>query len=695
MKRKLAWFGLGFAGAEWFAAYMPPLALVPAAAFLVCLLVVLRRLPRAPLLGAGAGLCCFALYSLLVVAPVTNLAGRICTCTVVVETDAETSFQEGQLRGTLRVEALDGEPADFRVSCEAFPATAAGQCFSAQFQFRPLEQDRYRMNSLSDGVFLQADYLGDCQPLADSGALRFVLFRLRQNWSARLQRWLPSRLGELESALLLGERSTLRDETQDVFRAAGVSHLLAVSGLHVALLCGVFAPGRKFRFLRPLILLRAGMVLFYMVLTGLPVSVQRAGLVFLLALAGDFFLQPVDLLTSTGAAAILLGLQNAYAPCDVGFQLSFCAVLGVQAATALSRWEKAWLCPRREEADATPRLRAMMLGAADAVQVTALATLATMPVLIAHGMSASGVGVLSNLLVVWMLRYLLLLGLAVLVLGALPFLSPVAHLVSLFLAVWLQVFLQIVSWCATLPLARIVLPQRYTLLVLAVLGVLALLFWVSRQMIWYLPAALACASAAVVLGLWARKDVVTVALVGTANNPCAVCTQNDRTLVLFRGGESNLRAVREYLADRGRTDIELLVDLRQDPGELDFGAEQILLLEEQADLYCNCTVLDGAALDLYHNSSGNLAVLEIGDRHIAVMAGNIRLEEPLQVDVICAAGAMSESVQGDTVLYCTRTPSWLEKAGNAELLYGGEEPTILLRPGRSMTFEEVERVALQ
>lgn len=117
----------------------------------------------------------------------------------------------------------------------------------------------------------------------------------------------------------------------------GVSHLLAVSGLHLALLCGLLGFGRKWKFYRPLILLRAAAALFYLLLTGMPVSVSRAGIVLLVALVGDFFLLPPDLLTSTSFAAILLGLQNAYAPCDLGFQLSFCAVLGVQAAAALTR----------------------------------------------------------------------------------------------------------------------------------------------------------------------------------------------------------------------------------------------------------------------------------------------------------------------------------------------------------------------
>ena len=311
---------------------------------------------------------------------------------------------------------------------------------------------------------------------------------------------MPAQEGELEAAMLLGHKDALRDPVQDAFRAGGVSHLLAVSGLHVALLCGIFSFGRKRRFVRSLILLRAALVLFYMFLTGLPVSVLRAGLVFLLALAGDFFLQPVDLLTSTGAVAILIGLQNAYAPCDVGFQLSFCAVVGVQLAGMLCRWQRSCLPVPQHKMLALARRG--LLRAAEAVQVAVFAGLATLPVLVAHGLTASGVSVLTNLLVVWMLQPALQLGVAVLLLSVFPPLQPLVRMASLLLSVWLHWMTAIIVWCANLPAARVDLPARYTLLVLAVLGALAVVFWRARKMLWYLPAAGVCTAAAVALGVW-------------------------------------------------------------------------------------------------------------------------------------------------------------------------------------------------
>ena len=343
MKRKLGWFGLGFAGAELAAAILPPLVCVPAAAFLVCLALLWikrRRDSAVPVLGALCGLAWFLVFTLVWVRPVKALAGQTVTCTAVVETDADASYSESRLRGTLRLTEIDGRAANVKVQCASFPGESAGERFTAKFALTELPDNKYRLSRQSKGVYLQAEYLGSYHPLDASRAPRFALYRLRQRWSATLRRWLPRQLDGIEAAMLLADKSRLDDSVQQAFRTAGVSHLLAVSGLHLALLCGLLGFGRKWKFYKPLILLRAAAALFYLLLTGMPVSVSRAGIVLLVALVGDFFLLPPDLLTSTSFAAILLGLQNAYAPCDLGFQLSFCAVLGVQTAAELARTEQ-------------------------------------------------------------------------------------------------------------------------------------------------------------------------------------------------------------------------------------------------------------------------------------------------------------------------------------------------------------------
>ena len=700
MKRKLATFGLCFAGAELFAANMPPLVLVPAAALLLLLLFlsIARRSRYLPLaVGAAAGLCWFCVFSFMAFRPVRALAGQTASCTVTVETDAATAYQNGQLRGTLTVTSLNGKACHFKMRSNGFPAQEPGETFTADFALTDLPHDAYRASRLSRGILLQGEYTGGYHAGENSRAVRFALYHLRQNASALLRRWLPRDLGGLEAAMLLGDKAALPDAVQDTFRAAGISHLLAVSGLHLALLCGLFSFGRRRRFYRPLILLRAAAAVFYMLLTGLPVSVLRAGIVFLLVLLGDWFYQPIDLLTLTGAAAVLLGLQNPYAPCDIGFQLSFCAVLGVQVSAALGGWEETH-CPGRDAEGIKAQLRRAGLSLLSAVQTAALAALATLPVLVAQGLTTSGVGILANLATVWMLQPALVLGLAVLALqiAAIPlgFAAPLAHMASFLLAVWLRVFYALASWCAALPLARLYLPREYTLLVLALLGALALAYYAAGKLRWFLPVGAACAVMAVVLGVQLQKGVATLALVGTAGNPAVVCVQDGQAVVLFRGGEANLRAVRSYLADHGAAEQVLTVDLRRSASDLSFDTAEVWTAQVM-DAYSTHTILNGLTLELYHTSGGNLAVIGDGRTHIAVMAGNAALDAPVAVDVLCAAGALSDSVQPVSILTTASSPRWLDQAGIERVYYGQDIPTLRLRPGRSLQIKEAQRVALQ
>ena len=205
----------------------------------------------------------------------------------------------------------------------------------------------------------------------------------------------------------------------------------------------------------------------------------------------------------------------------------------------------------------------------------------------------------------------------------------------------------------------------------------------------YRPAVLA-----VGLGVWMQRDVVQINLVGASNNPCVVCVQNGRAVVFFRGGESNRSAVQNYLAGRSRQEPALVVDLRAKPTQMEFSAAKVVTVQELAD-FTTRPVLDGLTLDLYHNKSANLAVLGVGERHIAVGAGRLELAEPVRVDVLCAPGTLSDSVRPDAILYTAAAPRWLDDAAGCTLRYGEDTPGLTLRPGRSMIWEEAQTIAVQ
>ena len=124
--------------------------------------------------------------------------------------------------------------------------------------------------------------------------------------------------------------------------------MLVVSGMHVSILCGSFlehlpTAGRRRKLLRRYAhrrakaLLGAGMAVLMVGVTGSTPSVLRAGVAVWVSAVGIWVCGPADALTSLGVAGVWMTLGNSYAVCDMGFELSFAAVVGTLAGAELAR----------------------------------------------------------------------------------------------------------------------------------------------------------------------------------------------------------------------------------------------------------------------------------------------------------------------------------------------------------------------
>lgn len=157
-----------------------------------------------------------------------------------------------------------------------------------------------------------------------------VWLRIRQSLSQRLDRVFPGH-SPLAKALLLGVRSDLDESLSQSFRDAGIAHVLAVSGLHVGfLVLGLMKLLRGLR-LSPKALLAVFFVLllFYCRLLDFTPSVVRASILSLILLLGKALKRRIDPLTSLAAAFLLILLFRPLDLFNLGFQLSFLAVLGI------------------------------------------------------------------------------------------------------------------------------------------------------------------------------------------------------------------------------------------------------------------------------------------------------------------------------------------------------------------------------
>ena len=121
-------------------------------------------------------------------------------------------------------------------------------------------------------------------------------------------------------------------------------------------------------------------------------------------------------------------------------------------------------------------------------------------------------------------------------------------------------------WISAKPGAGIYFDTAYAAIVCLVLILLCWLafHWRARLRVAG-PCILLAAAVSIGLGNALSRDVVHIDLVGSANAPAVVVTQNDTAVVLFRGGASAQNAVENQLARRGVQTVELVADLRTNP----------------------------------------------------------------------------------------------------------------------------------
>lgn len=222
----------------------------------------------------------------------------------------------------------------------------------------------------------------------------YYALMLRQKMISSVKSMLPKKEAGLIQGMLLGDKTALTSGTVTDFRSAGVSHLLAVSGLHMAtvaqlllLLLGMFQIPRKYS-----AALAGGGILCFMAVTGFLPSVVRSGIMFLLCLAAPIVSQRADSLNSLGTAILILCLPNPYAAADVGLLLSCSATLGL---ILLARPIQDWLNTRL---DHFHLFRPLVRGINGILSTTFAAILFTLPIVILSFGSISLIAPLSNLL---------------------------------------------------------------------------------------------------------------------------------------------------------------------------------------------------------------------------------------------------------------------------------------------------------
>lgn len=378
-----------------------------------------------------------------------------------------------------------------------------------------------------------------------------------QHLKDRLQQFLPADDAAFMQAMLLGDKSELSVLTEQDFSKAGLSHVMAVSGMHVGFLVLFFMTilGRRIGLCASL----AALVIF-VPMAGASPSVIRAAIMYAFVTIGFFARRDYSALHALCAALLLLLLHNPYAIESLSLQLSFLATLGLILFG--KRLQNSMLAPFRNRDLPRPCMRALF-AATGAVSCSVCASVFTAPVLLRSFGYVSLAAILANVLTIGVFALLFLLGFAVCLAGGLPVVgSAICDCIhGLYSYVFTvadtvgDIHLLLLDW--ELWCVRIGVVLIYVLLLAA---------WMARR---HVP--FACASAAVctavLLTVWANADALSrkyeIHLFSCDGGQCITAGYSNDVLAVIDcaagGSQSAAEMVQAYMDWNGFAQIDLLI----------------------------------------------------------------------------------------------------------------------------------------
>ena len=358
---------------------------------------------------------------------------------------------------------------------------------------------------------------------------------------ADLRRWIigiidesfPGNTAVFARALLLGDRTGIDYELSTVFKVSGISHIVAVSGLHMSIL---FVLLYILTFKRRHLLAVFGIpaVVLFMAVTGFTPSVTRAGIMQILMILSLCVRREYDPPTALSFAALVMLFANPLVSASVGFQLSVSSVAGIFLFAGTIR---KWLLDRIPEKDGRVWKR-VRSGFCSSVSVTLSAQVITTPLVAVYYGTISLVSVVTNLAVLWVITATFYGILLSCLLGA--FSLAAAKAVGWVVAWPVRYVLAVAKLLSALPLAAVYTKSVY---ILCWLGfcywlILAMIFGKNKR-----PLASACAAAlglALALGLsWLepRLDDHRVTVLDVGQGQSVILQHGGKTFLVDCGGD--------------------------------------------------------------------------------------------------------------------------------------------------------------
>lgn len=543
------WFAIGFGAACAVALYLlqwhqiasaAVITVVFLAAAILCAVYYSKSKPAAAALtGALFAFIWIHVFNCFYLAPIRSLEGQNAQLTIHI---TDYSWQTDYGTGVDGYIEVDGKYYHLNAYINEKVSLKPGDTVIGSFRLRNTTGDAQgeTTHHMGKGIYLLA------YPKSDI----YTRFAPKIPWYG-IPAWLAEQIRQLlhtafpadtlpfAQALLLGDTSLIDYSTDTSFKISGIRHVIAVSGLHVTILFSLVYQftGRK-RVMSAVV--GIPVLILFAAVAGFTPSITRSCIMHGLMIIATLFERDYDPPTALSFAVLCILGVNPYTISSVGFQLSVGCLIGI---FLFSSPINAWLMDEKRLGKRKGKQKRFFGWLSGSVSVSLSATVITTPLCGFYFGTVSLIGVLTNLLTLWVVTYIFYGIVFTCILGTF---SAVLGGVLAWIVSWpIRFVLWVSKTLSAFPLAAVYTESIYIVIWLLCLYCLLVAYLLMKKKQPLLLTACGCLMLALALiASWLEplKDDVRMTVLDVGQGQCILLQSEGKTYLVDCGGDSDTAA---------------------------------------------------------------------------------------------------------------------------------------------------------
>ena len=541
--RKLMWFVVGFAAACTGGAYFEYGVWIALSVTLLFMLLLsqYRRQLFCVFLGCTIGLGWFLGFERIYLAPACNVDDQVLQLDITA-----TDYSWDGEYGTIGIgkTCINGKSYAIQFYLNEDLTLVPGDRISGDFKLRYTDNEKNPTYHRGNGIFLLCNQTRGSvlSPVTDAVETYFIK-DLRKNILSVVDRMFPADTRSFVRALLLGDTTDMPFVMEWQLKISGIYHIAAVSGMHVSILFSLLC----ILCLNKRYLLAAigfPILFIFAALAGFSPSIVRATIMQSLMILALLVDQEYDPPTALAAAVLLILANNPIAITSVSLQLSAGCMIGILLFT--ERIHDYMLCTRLGPAKGRKFRAKLIRWFVASVSATLGAISLTTPLSAYYFGSVSVLGILTNLLTLWIISGIFIGVVFACALGAIWL--PLGIFAGWVISWPVRYILLVIDMISKVPIASVYTSSIYIVLWVVFAGVLLTIFLKSKKKH---PVVLTICLAAGLFGavfcswLEPRLDNYRITMIDVGQGQCILLQKDDQYYMVDCGGDSDSKAATE------------------------------------------------------------------------------------------------------------------------------------------------------